>query len=109
MEQTNPPNSPTNHSQNSPTPNKEDEIYTNDGWTYKEDNIFEKLWYDFDGVASPAFFQQVAREIPGKSMNAIKIHYKNYMRDLDIINPFHGEVILGDEEYEEDEEVDDVS
>lgn len=85
-------NSSVSHSsQNPPTPNKENEFRTSDGWTVKEDDIFEKLWCDFDGVASPAFFQQIAHELPWKSMNAIKIHYECYMRELDLINPFHGD------------------
>ncbi|KAL8156747.1 hypothetical protein AgCh_001740 [Apium graveolens] len=112
MEQPNPPNSPTNHSSQNPptpnedpTPNKEDELYTTDGWTSKEDGIFEKLWCHFEGVASPIFFQHVAHEIPWRSMNAIKIHYENYMRDLDLINPFYeGEVILEDEVEDEVED-----
>lgn len=57
---------------------------TEDGWTFEEVMKFEKVWSRFDSP-SPAFFQQVAREMPWKTIKAIRLHYQLMIRDLDII------------------------
>lgn len=92
----------------SPSSDDGNEPYTEDGWTFEDVKKFENILNEFDDPPPPEFFQQVAYEMPWKTMESIKFHYELLMRDLSIICDPDFEVIF-DEAEDHEQSVDSES
>ncbi|WOH00975.1 hypothetical protein DCAR_0520353 [Daucus carota subsp. sativus] len=78
--------------------NVEHEPYTEDGWSFEDVKKFETILYKFDTPPPPAFFEEVAHEMPWKTMKAIKLHYELLLKDLGKIKNLEFEMICVEDE-----------
>lgn len=97
MAQPKPKNSSLNEGEE---PYSEDD--SEDYWTLEEVQKFEKILNQFDDP-SPEFFQQVAHEMPWKTMESIKFQASHLMKVLGIIPNSDAEVISDEDQIISDE------
>ncbi|WOG89212.1 hypothetical protein DCAR_0208449 [Daucus carota subsp. sativus] len=74
------------------------EPYTEDGWSFKDVKKFETILNEFDTPPPPAFFEQIAREMPWKTLEAIKLHYQLLLKDMEKIKNGEFEMISDNSE-----------
>ncbi|KAK1355705.1 transcription factor DIVARICATA-like [Heracleum sosnowskyi] len=89
----------------------ENDVYTIDGWTFKDNKLYEKIMEDFEHDGSVAFFQRVALVMPWKTIASIKLHHQILLEDLNWIKSSTGEfedIIMDDNGDFEDFGVEDT-
>ncbi|XP_074341328.1 transcription factor SRM1-like [Apium graveolens] len=69
----------------------ENDMYTSDGWTFKDNKLYEDTMEEFEDYGSVAFFQRVALLMPWKTMESIKLHHQILMEELKWIKSSNGE------------------
>lgn len=74
-------------------------MYTSDGWTFKDNKLYEKIMEEFEDNGSVTFFQRVALLMPWKTMASIKLHHQILMEELSWIKSSGGnfeDIIIDD-------------
>ncbi|XP_074359833.1 transcription factor SRM1-like [Apium graveolens] len=74
-----------------PQQTNENDVYTSDGWTFKDNKLYEDIMEEFEDYGSVALFQRVAQVMPWKTMASIKLHHQVLMEELDWIKSSNGE------------------
>ncbi|XP_074341293.1 transcription factor DIVARICATA-like [Apium graveolens] len=69
----------------------ENDVYTSDGWTFKDNKLYENTMAEFEDYGSAAFFQRVAVVMPWKTMASIQLHHEILMEELNWIKLSNGE------------------
>ncbi|XP_017245469.1 transcription factor DIVARICATA-like [Daucus carota subsp. sativus] len=91
-----------------PPHQNENDVYTADGWTFKDVKLFETIMLDFEENGSLQFFERVALVMPWKTIASIKLRYQTLMNELKLIRSsdvnFEGIVMEDPQMDEEDSE-----
>ncbi|XP_074344524.1 transcription factor DIVARICATA-like [Apium graveolens] len=74
-----------------PQKTNENDVYTSDGWTFKDNKLYEDIMEEFEDYGSVSSFQRVAQVMPWKTMASIKLHHQVLMEELDWIKSSKGE------------------
>ncbi|XP_074344541.1 transcription factor DIVARICATA-like [Apium graveolens] len=74
-----------------PQQTNENDVYTSDGWTFKDNKLYEDIMEEFEDYGSVALFERVAQVMPWKTMASIKLHHQVLMEELDWIKSSNGE------------------
>lgn len=80
-----------NHSQvNSSHETMTDDGYTRDGWSFKENKIYESAMMNFENTNSVAFLEHVALLMPWQTIESIKNHGQILKEDIGLIRSSNG-------------------
>lgn len=98
-------NSSNNHFQLNSSHEIENDEYTVDGWTFKDNKIYENAMEGFEDTSCMHFFKHVARLMPWKTMESIKKHDQILMEDMKFIKSSNGnfeDIVEEDMEMQEE-------